>query len=580
MKKKLYILLLAPIFLVACKKHLEKYPLDQLEDATYWTSEANVRTFTWNFYPRYFPGYASGFDLTWGGFFTGQSLNDDVATSSQFTLNLPTSNATWNGSFAWIRRANLMLEKIPTVPMSDEAKRHWTGVARFFRGLEHANRVSDFGDFPWYDKTLSETDPLLYKPRDPRSFVMDRVLEDFKYAAENVRTTDGDKTILNRYAVLALMSRVFLFEGTWQKYHLNNTAKSTEYLEAAKWAANEVITKGGYAVAPNYRQIFNSADLSASTAAPEIILYRRYENALLMHSLMSYLNKEAQTGYSKDVVDSYLTIQGLPIKHASAIYQGDGIIKQGSAKKAAAMIGRDPRINATFADSLRVVGHLEANSYGYSTSGYAAIKFLDESVVNTPAGLSSTNISDAPQLRYAEVLLNYAEAAAELGTLTQTDLDNTINKLRRRTGYTSKLPDLQVVGGLPAVGGIVYDDPDRDPAVPSLIWEIRRERRVELIMEGFRYNDVRRWKKLEYIDQVINKDANRGAYIKRSDYPRSTGVMIENNAAEGYIQPVQNVASFRIFYNPRVYLAPIGPDQIRLYKDNGVDLKQNLGWEQ
>jgi len=136
------------------------------------------------------------------------------------------------------------------------------------------------------------------------------------------------------------------------------------------------------------------------------------------------------------------------------------------------------------------------------------------------------------------------------------------------------------VGGLPAVAGVVYDDPDRDPSVPSLIWEIRRERRVELIMEGFRYNDVRRWKKLEYVDQVINKDANRGAYIKRSDYPKSTGVMIENNAAEGYIQPVQNVASFRIFYNPRVYLAPIGPDQIRLYKDNGVDLKQNPGWEQ
>lgn len=578
MKNRIYILFLVPMMLLACKKdHLEKLPLDQLEDASYWTSEANVRTFTWNFYPRNFPGYASGFDLTWGGFFTGQSLNDDVASSSNFTLNLPTTNGTWSTSFTWIRRANLMIEKIPTVPMSDEAKNHWMGIARFFRAIEYSNRVNNFGDFPWYDRTLSENDPELYRPRDPRTFVMDKVLEDFKFATANVRVSDGDKTVLNRYAILALMSRVFLFEGTWQKYHLNNSTKATEYLEAAKWAANEVMTKGGYNVAPDYRSIFNSADLPASTANPEIILFRRYENALVMHSLMSYVNKEAQTGYSKDAVDSYLTIQGLPIK-SSTTYLGDGMVRVGSAKKAAAMIGRDPRINATFVDSLRIVGHVKTGEYGNSTSGYGVIKFLDESVVNMPAGLSSTNISDAPQLRYAEVLLNYVEAVAELGTLTQTDLNNTINKLRKRTGFQTKLPDLQVIGSSPAVNGVVYDDPDRDPTVSSLLWEIRRERRVELIMEGFRYDDLRRWKKLEYSDQVLNKDANRGAYIKKSDYPLSTGILIEGGAAEGYIQPVQNVASFRRFYDPRVYLSPVGPDQIRLYKDQGVTLTQNPGW--
>ncbi|HEY0895065.1 MAG TPA: RagB/SusD family nutrient uptake outer membrane protein, partial [Sphingobacteriaceae bacterium] len=393
-----------------------------------------------------------------------------------------------------------------------------------------------------------------------------------KFAAENVRANDGNKTTVNRYAVLALMSRVFLFEGTWQKYHGGDAAKATEYLEAAKWAANEVITKGGYSVAADYRGLFNSADLASN---PEVILFRKYENAIIMHSLMSYVNKEAQTGYSKDAVDSYLGADGLPIA-ISATYQGDHTIYDGTAKKTAAMVGRDPRINATFADSLRIAGYVK--DYGYSTSGYAVVKFLDEKVVDQPAGLSQTNISDAPEIRYGEVLMNYAEAAAELGTLSQADLDLTINKLRNRAGFATKLPALQVIGGQPAVNGVVYDDPNRDPSVPSLIWEIRRERRVELMMEGFRYNDLRRWKKLEYVDQILNKNANRGAWIKRSDYPKATEVKIENGAAEGYIVPIDNDASLRIFYDPRVYLSPIGPDQIQLYKDQGVTLTQNPGW--
>lgn len=572
MKKYIVLFLLCPLFLItSCKKELlEKPPLDRLRDADYWTSESNVRTFAWNFYPRYFQGYAAGFDLSWGGFFTGQSLNDDVASSARFTQVTPSSNGTWAGSFSWIRRANLYIDRIKTVPMNDEAKKHWTGIAKFFRALEYSNRVNDFGDFPFYGQVLEENDPKLYKPRDPRTLVMDSVLADFQYAAANVRTNDGDKTIINRYAVLARMSRVFLFEGTWQKYHLGNNTKAKEYLEAAKWAANEVITKGGYSVAADYRGIFNSADLSANS---EIILYRRYETGLLTHSLMSYVNKEAQTGFTKDAIDSYLAKDGLPIK-LSPLYQGDKTIYAGSAKKSAAMVNRDPRINETFTDSLRITGYVK--DYGLSTSGYAVIKFLDESVRNQAEGLSQTNISDAPEIRYGQVLMNYAEAAAELGTLTQADLDKSINKLRGRTGI--KLPALQVIGNQPAVNGKVYDDPDRDPTVSSLIWEIRRERRVELMMEGFRYDDLRRWKKLEYVDQLKNKNANRGAWIKRADYPKATSVMIEGNAAEGYIIPIQSAASIRLFDNPRVYLSPIGPDQIKLYKDQGVELTQNPGW--
>jgi len=313
-----------------CKKtddFLTKQPLDQFTDDTYWTSEGNVRTFAFGFYPTYFPGYASGFDLSWGGYFSGESLNDDFAptTPTTFTKNVPATGGGW--SFTNIRRENLFLDRVKKVPMPDEAIKHWTGVGRFFRALEFAGKVKAFGDFPWYGKVLAETDTKeLYRPRDPRTMVMDSVLADFNYAAANVRVTDAGTgpqgLVVNRSVVLAFMSRVFLFEGNWEKYQANNAAKAAEYLTAAKWAANEVITKGGYAVAPDYRKLFNSLDLSTN---PEIILYRKYQTGLLTHSLESYVNKEPQTGASKNALESYLCKDGLPIG-ISPLYKGDKAI--------------------------------------------------------------------------------------------------------------------------------------------------------------------------------------------------------------------------------------------------------------
>ena len=184
--------------------------------------------------------------------------------------------------------------------MSAEAIKNWIGVGRFFRGMEYANLVNRFGDVPFYNQPLSENDSKLYIPRDSRISVMDSVLIDFLYAANNVRVTDASSgpngLIVNKNVVLAYMSRIFLFEGTWQKYHNGNAEKAVEYLEAAKWAANELITKGGYSLGSNYRDLFSSMSLSGN---PEMILYRLYETAKLTHTIMSYNNKSSQPGASK-----------------------------------------------------------------------------------------------------------------------------------------------------------------------------------------------------------------------------------------------------------------------------------------
>jgi Phage terminase large subunit len=574
MKSFISILIIVAALAGSCKKtdeFLTRLPLDQLTDEGYWTSESNIRTFAWNFYPNAFPGYSAGFDLGWGGYFSGESLNDDFAptTPPAFAQNVPSTDSRW--SFTFIRRANTMIARVPTAPISEEAIRHWTGVGRFFRALEFANKVKVFGDFPWYSQPLDETDTAgLFKKRDPRTLVMDSVLADMKYAAEHVREEDIDPALpdqlyVNKFTVLAFMSRVFLFEGTWQKYHHNNTAKANEYLEAARWAAYEVMTKGNYSIAPDYRKMFNSLDL---TKNPEIILFRRYDvgPGLVMHSLATYNNREPQTGASKNLMEAYLCDDGLPIS-VSLQYKGDKTVTD-------VMTNRDPRMYATFVkNTLRLNGMVN----NHSTTGYAVHKFLNEEIANTSEGLNANNPTDAPVIRFGEVLMNYIEAVAELGKLTQNDLDMTINRLRKRPGIN--MPDLQISGsGLPMVNGVEFDDPGRDPGVLPILWEIRRERRIELAMEGFRTTDLRRWRKLEYADMQANIDINRGAWIRRADYiPTELNVTLTNDD-EGYIIPAPKPESQRVLTNNRVYLSPLPDNQIKLYKDNGVELTQNEGW--
>lgn len=242
------------------------------------------------------------------------------------------------------------------------------------------------------------------------------------------------------------------------------------------------------------------------------------------------------------------------------------------------MANRDPRIKETFvSDTLR----LDGVASNYSTTGIATHKFLNESIASDPIGSSNLNPTDAPVLRYGEILMNYAEAALELSTVggpafSQEDLDKSINVLRDRPGIA--IPHLQVMGGEPAVNGAVYDDPDRDPTVSSMIWEIRRARRVELIMEGFRNDDLRRWKKLNYLDMVDHPDTNRGAWVDKSDYTSELKNLELTNGTTGYIIPAYVASAQRRFEDEKVYLKPLPLDQITLYADHGVTLEQNPGW--
>ena len=557
--KKYLPFLLIILFSTACKKYVDVTNPDTLVDPDYWKNENSVRTYSWEFY-NMFPGFGNTSLLN--GDFYFPTLTDDqaAATFTQFPTSTASSNADW--SFSNIRKANIMLERIDGVSMPDEAKNHWKGVARFFRAFQYFKLVQTFGGVPFYNQSLDiEDTTAIYKARDSHQLVMDSVLADINFAVANIRQKDLDNTV-NKDVALALKSRIALFEGTYRKYHTELSLPDAEkYLQEAKSAAEILVNSSAYTLNPNYQTIYNSDNLAGNK---EIILYKRYESGLLQHSLIAYnYSSTAMNGLSKSAVESYVADDGLPI-NLSPRYQGDADIFK-------VVTNRDKRLKLTIDTTyLYYIGHVK-NSLTSST-GYRPTKFLpDTNKIKTIPTAINTAITDAPLFWLAEVYLNYAEAAAELDQMgkyafTQADLDKTISKLRARAGVV-KLE--YVAGQQTAVNGTTFVDPKKDADVTSLIWEIRRERRSELMMDGFRVQDVLRWKKGKYLDSNINPDSFLGAKV-----PANGTVRLN---AQGYIMPYP-ATSIRVFTDPKNYLSAIPTSQILLYPSSIQTTMQNPGW--
>jgi len=595
MKTKIFSLLLLVLTLGSCDDFLTRAPLDTIEDnPEFWNDENNLRNTFVGIYDIYFEGYRSGW--TRSDFFYGTNVadwTDDLAQSSAtfFTKKAPSADAT-NWSFANVRRINLMIDRVSTSSLPDEAKNHWLGVGRFFRAMEYAKLVSKFGAVPYFDKVVEATDlKQLYRARDPRTTVMDHVLADLVFAGENIRKSDGlvKGLSLNRAVAIAYTSKIMLFEGTWQKYHEGNTEFATKYLTAAKKAATDVMTTGDYSLAPSYKSLTNSLNLAGN---PEMIIYRSYVLGVLTHSVMSYQVEQAEDNSpSKDLVDTYLSANGLPIHQAeNTQFKGDKWFFD-------EISGRDSRLADNIdTSSLKLIGVESV----YAISGYLGNRFVNETVRKTAEGLSNTNSTDAPIMKYNEVLMNYIEASAELAqmgayTLTQADFDKSFNLIRLR----AKMPAVVLAGNDLSVNGIVVNDPDRDTDVPSLIWEIRRERRVELVFEGIRFHDLRRWNKLQYADMSLNPKLNMGAWLDKEAFvawyntnhtdqitlAKLQSIKLDREGNAGYIKPFTDPKFLRIFA-AKDYLYPVPTDQIKLYQDKAIELNdptitlepQNPGW--
>ncbi len=582
--KTLLLVLCSLFVMTGCEDFLNQPAYDDFTDEEFWKSEDQARSYMYGFYTSVFSGYGTG--TSHGPFLMGQTLNDDFASDKkQNDLQpllgaVPVSDGAW--SFSNIRKANYVIANVDRLPIAEKDINHWRGVARFFRACYYSNLVFTFGDVPWFDKVPVVSDnkedlDYLYKDRDPRTYVDEQIMADFQYALDNVREVDGDLQV-NKNVVAGMASRFMLREGTYLKYHNIDLEAAEKCLVFAKTAAERVMASGKYSLAGTYNELFASDDLAGN---PEVIMYRRYVDGVNAHSTLAYSYTEAQAGLSKSLAEAFVGADGLPLYAKDANY-----VARTSEEFFA---NRDPRLTQVIRPHYYVKG-TDCQPFSYALSGYSWNKFMNDALAGTkePTFASGKNVTDAPCLRYAEVLLNYAEAAYELGllgkyTFAQTDLDKSINVIRTRAG----LPALEMQGNQPAIAGVVFDDPKRleiennaDGGVTdALLWEIRRERRVELCLEGFRLNDLKRWKKLDYLWNGCNPDIRYGAYIVLADYEkRDAEIVLEDaTATEGYI--LRNTEGARNRPAAHNYISPIPSGQIQLYKSHGYTLSQNKEWE-
>ena len=547
--------LLAGALSSCSKDFLDRGSKVVFSDDNFWTSGNNVKSYCWEFY-NLFTGYGTG---TNGDFYFTTFTDDQAARSMDlFPTAAPASNSHWD--YTYIRKANLLLQRVPQMDMlTTEEANHYLGVARFFRAFEYANLIRHFGDVPYINEYLDQSNvEAIYAPRTPRAAVVDSIMADLQFAVANLRTIDrskalGDVNVLSREVALAYLGRVALYEGTYARYVAGDEGRAVPLLQVAAEASAEIVGSVMFSLTPVYHELYGSLDLSKN---PEVLLYKSYVSGILTHSVIGYTNSSTMmSGLTKDAVDSFLCTDGLPIS-LSGMYEGSADISQ-------TLANRDLRLVQSVEDELAYIGN--PNEKGFTSStGYIITKFNNPSLGASEI-LAPNNPTDAPIFWLAEVMLNYAEAEAELGTLDQNIVDATINMLRARAGVAPML-----LASLP-------DDPVRDADVSPLLWEIRRERRSELIMDGFREWDIRRWGKLSYLDPSVKPAIFQGARISPSStlpVSLADGLSVD---ADGYILPY-GVGTGRPVQIPRDYLDAIPTGQLTLYQLKGVDFPQNPGW--
>ena len=575
--KKIFLFFAAGLLLTSCSDLLDTEPYDQFTKQNYFTSENNVKLFA-NYFYNTFTGYGSG-----SGDYYFNTLNDDQAstgiTNWTFT-SVPGTSGAWNNPYVEIRRANTLIANVPGIAsMSDAAKNNWIGIGRLYRAWQHYKLVRAYGDCYYVDKELDATDEdILYGPRQPRNDVMDKVLEDLNFAVGNITADDGSKVAYNKWVALAMKAEICLFEGTYSKYVTNNLNRATTYLTEAKNACLEIMNSGKYSLNSDYKSNFDSEDLSKN---PEMILYKHYVLGVMGHGTIDYTCGSTQVnGMTKDAFDSYLFTDGKPLALTSMDKSDKGVVVSiddnsgyGEAKHidiSEVLANRDPRLSAAVDPILQFPGSGYARFGGAqstSSTGYGVMLFDNEKYAKDANGKDTNgnrqstygNYSDAPIFWYAEILLNYAEACAELGSCTQADLDKSINLLRDRVN-------------MPHLTTAVAADPANNMGVSPLIWEVRRERRVEMMYcMNDRYYSLQRWNQLDKLDTQRYPNLSRGAYVMGFDAEgvKLTDVDID---ADGYINCKNNGAE-RI-YSDKYRLFPIPNDQANLNPQIG----QNPGW--
>lgn len=566
----------------ACNSDLEQYPLDSISPNTFFNTGNDLKLYTNSFYdmlPSAEGVYNEAIDNV-----VKQDLADELQGGTRRIV--PESGGGW--SWGDLRNINFYLEN--SHKCANEADRNrYDAVARFFRAYFYFEKVKRFGDVPWYSRVLSDKDKEgLTKPRDKRELVMDSVMADINFAVRYLPDTKKVNEI-TRWTALALKSRICLFEGTFRKYHTELTLPdAVRFLDDASTAAQEVMEKSGYKIhtTGNPESDYLNFFASLTAMSDEVILAHSFSDELQVYHNLNYYTMTAsygRPGLEKRMVNSYLTRDGKRFTDLPG-YDEMGFFEETQ--------NRDPRLSQT----VRTPGYMRIGrnttlvpEFGSTVTGYQLIKF----VANAQYDMYDKSVTDMPLFRYAEVLLNYAEAKAERGTLTQEDLDKSIKLIRDRVG----MPNINLSEA----------NVDPDPYQANLyklvsgtnkgvILEIRRERRVELVMESFRWDDILRWKEGQTLKEQfkglyfpglgtydLDQDGNIDICIYKDTKPEVVGKKVQFLKLNGDIT-LEKGDKGNIVVNPHIskawndardYFYPI-PIQERKLNPN---LTQNKGWD-
>ena len=612
------------LFSVSCNdEFLDRYPKSDISDANFWKTTNDLRLYcnTWYSNTSLLPQYAT-YNL--GAFavdagdptnmnFSAAQNGSDIEAGNNYVRRMngehvvPTDGDGWATSdWTVLRQINYFMDNYQKVEAlnSFDAVKQYVGEALFFRSLFYFNKLKRYGDLPWASTTVTVDSEVLYGERLPRNQIVDNIMDDMDKAVEYLPAQAGGAWTgrLTKETAMSLQSRIALYEGTWEKYHRGTVFaaavdQSTKFLEKAAKVSEDMIALSeatGYPALDGvgvkdddgnpigYRDLFNQLTYATSN---EVIFWRRFVAGLVTGHGGAYSHLGGQVGATKNMIDSYLKIDGTPVAHG---YDDATLIKVAE--------GRDPRLTQSICinDGMHYRFLLaspptffiapsldDASGEQICPTGYQIYKghmFLRQREPNR-----EQTDNALIYFRYGEVLLNYAEAKAELGTITQGDLDRSINKLRERAG----MPPMTLAG--------LTNDPNFEFATLSpVIQEVRRERKVELAFEGFRHHDIMRWAAAgELVVGVIPLGAKKAQWegFQFSDYSydqTQNGRQDQWDAVisaletdnEGYIKVYKTALNggtegFKFNVN-RDYLFPIPISQIG--EGLGTQIKQNPGW--
>ena len=587
-------ILIGALALCSCEDYLTQENPNKIESEYYFTDESSLEIYT--------NGFIRSFATAIKSFVDGDKNADTHSWDGQaayFMDNYSADDATnWTTSnWSQLRSINYYLDNMRNAVASDAILDHYEGVGRFFRALFYFEKVRKYGDIPYYDFVIPSNDwASLKRPRDSRGFVMKKVMEDLDRAITDLPDNWPSDALyrLSKNAARAMKARAALYEGTFRKYHGIDLPENDwkYYLDLAAKASEEFITNSGYGLYTSggtqtaYRDLFVSEDAQQI----EVVLARDYNKGLsVFHNSTFYsLNTSyGRPGLTRKIVASYLMADGTRFTDKAG---WETMEFRDECRN------RDPRL----AQSIRTPGYTRINSTkvevpSLSTcmTGYQPIKF----VAPADFGSDGYNLSytDLPIIRTAEIYLNYAEAKAELGTLTQADIDLSIKKLRDRVGMPNLDMDHANANPDPYLSAPETGYPNVTGPNKGVLLEIRRERTIELLQEGHRYYDLIRWKEGKAFTQPLlglyipskgeydlDGDGTPDIYLKtKGETPSTKAPLIMeidqdiflSEGDHGYISPhKKNPGEWN---EARDYYYPIPTDDRSL---TGGALTQNPGW--